>query len=153
MFENIELSPEQSRQMIEVRQSEGELDAQFRDLSNEVRQKVRQFVSRFIQDYPMEFQQRVESLKSGNDGLCKRVDHYSQLDYMDDSYRVAIEGLYRHKDASLMFTRNIFFHLQLLKAIKPSSMPVPDGNWIRVNEFATQLFNKRIEDTRFVVMQ
>ncbi|KAJ2119509.1 hypothetical protein IW147_005823 [Coemansia sp. RSA 720] len=153
MFENIELSPEQSRQMIEVRQPEGELDAQFRDLSNEVRQKVRQFVSWFIQEYPMEFQQRVESLKSGNDGLCKRVDHYAQLDYMDDSYRVAIERLYRHKDASLMFTRNIFFHLKLLETIKPSSMPVPDENWIRVNEFATQLFNKRIEDKRFVVMQ
>ncbi|KAJ2303918.1 hypothetical protein IWW52_006695, partial [Coemansia sp. RSA 2704] len=85
MLEGLELSPEPLRQMIEVRQPDGELDTQFADLSGETRQKVRHFVARFIREYPADFQQRVEALKAGKSGLCITIDHYEHFEYDNDA--------------------------------------------------------------------
>ncbi|KAJ2380343.1 hypothetical protein GGI05_006339, partial [Coemansia sp. RSA 2603] len=40
----------------------------------------------------------------------------------------------------------------LLHAIRLDHIPVTDDSWLRVNEFATRVFNKRIKDARYLVM-
>ncbi|KAJ2578531.1 hypothetical protein EV177_010859, partial [Coemansia sp. RSA 1804] len=47
----------------------------------------------------------------------------------------------------------MFFHVQMIHAIRIDRIPVTDNNWLRVNEFATSVFNKKIEDAQYVVME
>ncbi|KAJ2647364.1 hypothetical protein IWW40_004712 [Coemansia sp. RSA 1250] len=153
MLETVDQSPELSRQVIEVQPPNNVLDAEFSDLSEDIRRKVRRFVSRFVRDYPVDFQQRVDALKAGKDGLCITVDNFADFEYNNDAFMKAIETIYRYVGGSMMYTCNIFFHVQLLHAVRLDRIPVTDDNWLRVNEFATRVFNKKIEDARFVVMQ
>ncbi|KAJ2784881.1 hypothetical protein GGI15_002106 [Coemansia interrupta] len=151
-----ELSPDQSQNAIDViqpvRESNGDIDAQFPDISSEARQKVRRFVDRFVTEYAADFQQRVDAYMAGRDGLCITVDHFADFEYNNDAYLKAIETIYRYIGGSVLYTCNIFFHVQLLHAIRLDHIPVTDDSWLRVNEFATRVFNKRIKDARYLVM-
>ncbi|KAJ2806711.1 hypothetical protein H4R20_001588 [Coemansia guatemalensis] len=146
-----EQSPEQSRQAIEVRVSDSQLDAEYADLTADTRKKVRRFVDRFVRDYPSDFQQRVDAQRTGKDGLCITVDHYD-FEY-NDAFMKAIETIYRYVGGSMLYTCNMFFHVQLLHAVRLDGIRFADDRWLRVDEFATRVFNKRIEDARFVVLQ
>ncbi|KAJ1721329.1 hypothetical protein LPJ53_004130 [Coemansia erecta] len=151
-----ELSPDQSQNAVNViqpiRESNSDIDAQFPDISTETRQKVRRFVDRFVTEYAADFQQRVDAHMSGRDGLCITVDHFADFEYNNDAYLKAIETIYRYIGGSVLYTCNIFFHVQLLHAIRLDHIPVTDDSWLRVNEFATRVFNKRIKDARYLVM-
>ncbi|KAJ2616123.1 hypothetical protein H4S08_000936 [Coemansia sp. RSA 1365] len=158
-LENIELtsetspeqSPEQSQQAIELRVSDSQLDTEYGDLTSDTRLKVRRFVDRFVRDYPLDFQQRVDAQRTGKEGLCITVDHYD-FEY-NDAFMKAIETIYRYVGGSMLYTCNMFFHVQLLHAVRIDSICFAEDRWLRVNEFATRVFNKRIEDARFVVLQ
>ncbi|KAJ2077118.1 hypothetical protein H4R24_005318 [Coemansia sp. RSA 988] len=149
--QSTEQSPEQSQQAIEVRVSDSQLDAEYADLAADTRRKVRRFVNRFVRDYPSDFQQRVDAQRTGKDGLCITVDHYD-FEY-NDAFMKAIETIYRYVGGSMLYTCNMFFHVQLLHAVRLDSIRFADDCWLRVDEFATRVFNKRIEDARFVVLQ
>ncbi|KAJ1827992.1 hypothetical protein LPJ56_001353 [Coemansia sp. RSA 2599] len=153
MLGDIELSPDQSQHVIGVNQTDADIDARFADLPAETRRKVRHFVSKFIKDYSADFQQRVEAQVAGRDGLCITVDHFADFEYNNDAFLKAIETIYRYVGGSVMYTCNMFFHVQLLHAIRLDRIPVTDESWLRVNEFATCVFNKRIEDARYIVFQ
>ncbi|KAJ2883249.1 hypothetical protein FB639_002213, partial [Coemansia asiatica] len=153
VFEDIELSPDQSQHVIGISQTDADIDARFADLPAETRKKVRQFVSKFVKDYSADFQQRVEAQIAGKDGLCITVDHFADFEYNNDAFLKAIETIYRYVGGSVMYTCNMFFHVQLLHAIRLDRIPVTDESWLRVNEFATCVFNKRIEDARYIVFQ
>ncbi|KAJ2598641.1 hypothetical protein H4R99_004022 [Coemansia sp. RSA 1722] len=153
MLDDIELSPDQSRHVIGISQTDADIDALFADLPMRTRQKVRQFVSKFIKDYSADFQQRVEAQMAGKDGLCITVDHFADFEYNNDAFLKAIETIYRYVGGSVMYTCNMFFHVQLLHAIRLDRISVTDESWLRVNEFATCVFNKRIEDARYIVFQ
>ncbi|KAJ1938809.1 hypothetical protein GGF37_004660, partial [Kickxella alabastrina] len=47
----------------------------------------------------------------------------------------------------------MFFHVQLTHAIRLDCIPESDASWFRINEFATTVFNKQIEDARFIIFQ
>ncbi|KAJ2550170.1 hypothetical protein EV175_004168, partial [Coemansia sp. RSA 1933] len=132
---------------------ESDLDAWFSDISADVRQMVRSFVSQFVLDYPSDFQQRVRALQSGKDGLCMTIDNFTDLEYNSDAFMKAIDTIYRYVGGSVIYTCNIFFHVQLLHAIQAHRIPVTDHNWLRINEFATRVLNKKIEDAQYVVME
>ncbi|PIA18461.1 hypothetical protein COEREDRAFT_13998 [Coemansia reversa NRRL 1564] len=148
---SLEQSPEQSQQAIEVRVSDSQLDAEYGDLAADTRRKVRRFVDRFVRDYPLDFQQRVDAQRTGKEGLCITVDHYD-FEY-NDAFMKAIETIYRYVGGSMLYTCNMFFHVQLLHAVRLDSIRFAEDRWLRVNEFATRVFNKRIEDARFMVLQ
>ncbi|KAJ2599567.1 hypothetical protein EV177_007306 [Coemansia sp. RSA 1804] len=133
--------------------SDSELDAQFGDIGSETRQKVRRFVTQFISKFPSDFQQRVMALQAGKDGLCITIDNFTDFEYNNDAFLKAIETIYRHGGGSVIYTYNMFFHVQMIHAIRIDRIPVADNNWLRVNEFATSVFNKKIEDAQYVVME
>ncbi|KAJ2893364.1 hypothetical protein IWW38_002883 [Coemansia aciculifera] len=89
----------------------------------------------------------------GKDGLCMTVDHFSDFMYGNAAFLKAIETVYRYVGGSVIYTCNMFFHVQLLHAIRLDCIPVTEDNWLRANEFATQVFNRKIEDARFIVFQ
>ncbi|KAJ2486679.1 hypothetical protein IWW37_005526 [Coemansia sp. RSA 2050] len=153
-LDDIELhSSQSSYPAIGINQTDGGLDALFGDLLQETRQKIRRFVDNFIKDFPADFKQRVELQRVGKGGLCMTVDNFGDFAYNDEAYLKAIETTYRYVGGSMMYTCNIFFHVQLLHAVRLDRIPVTDDNWLRANEFATSVFNKRIEDARFIVFQ
>ncbi|KAI9500761.1 hypothetical protein BX070DRAFT_237343 [Coemansia spiralis] len=152
MLDDMELSPVQSN-VIAISQTDSQLDAQFEDIGSEARQKARRFVDRFISDFPVDFQQRVKALQMGKDGLCITVDNFPDFEYTNDAFMKAIETIYRYVGGSVIYTCNMFFHVQLLHAVRIDRIPVTEDNWLRVNEFATKVFNKRIEDARFIVLE
>ncbi|KAJ2790893.1 hypothetical protein GGI18_001512 [Coemansia linderi] len=152
--DDIELHSNQSSYpAIGINQTDSGIDALFGDLSQETRQKIRRFVDNFIKDFPADFKQRVELQRAGKGGLCMTVDNFGDFAYGDEAYLKAIETIYRYVGGSMMYTCNIFFHVQLLHAVRLDRIPVTDDIWLRANEFATSVFNKRIEDARFIVFQ
>ncbi|KAJ2881965.1 hypothetical protein H4R27_003742 [Coemansia aciculifera] len=154
VHDDIELHSNQSSYpAIGINQTDADLDALFGDLLQETRQKIRRFVDNFIKDFPADFKQRVEMQRAGRGGLCLTVDHFEDFTYGDEAFLKAIETIYRCVGGSMIKTCNIFFHVQLLHAIRLDRIPVTDDNWLRANEFATSVFNKRIEDARFIVFQ
>ncbi|KAJ1801268.1 hypothetical protein LPJ59_000417 [Coemansia sp. RSA 2399] len=134
-------------------QPDSELDAHFRDIGPEIRQKVRRFVAQFVSDFPSDFQQRVKALQAGKDGLCMTIDNFPDFEYNSDAFTKAIETVYRYVGGSVIYTCNMFFHVQLLHTIRAHRIPVTEDNWLRVNEFATKVLNKKIEDAQFVVLE
>ncbi|KAJ2742913.1 hypothetical protein GGI20_004133 [Coemansia sp. BCRC 34301] len=146
-------SNQSSYPAIGITQTDSDVDALFADLSQETRQKIRHFVEKFIADFPADFKQRVEMQRIGKDGLCITVDHFADFMYDNDAYLKAIETVYRHFGGSVIYTCNVFFHVQLLHAVRLDRIPITEDNWLRANEFATKVFNKRIEDARFIVFQ
>ncbi|KAJ2400032.1 hypothetical protein GGI23_002291 [Coemansia sp. RSA 2559] len=134
-------------------QPDSELDAHFRDIGPEIRQKVRRFVAQFVSDFPSDFQQRVRALQAGKDGLCMTIDNFPDFEYNNDGFMKAIETIYRYVGGSVIYTCNMFFHVQLLHTIRIHRIPVTEDNWLRVNEFATKVLNKKIEDAQFVVLE
>ncbi|KAJ1896298.1 hypothetical protein LPJ66_004076 [Kickxella alabastrina] len=148
-----ELSPAQSYHALGLSTSGSNLDVQFSDLAVETRLKVRRFVDRFIADFPADFRQRVDAQNAGKDGLCVTVDHFKNFEYNNNAFYKAIETIYRFTGGSTVYTRNMFFHVQLTHAIRLDCIPESDASWFRINEFATTVFNKQIEDARFIIFQ
>ncbi|KAJ1664337.1 hypothetical protein EV178_004142 [Coemansia sp. RSA 1646] len=138
---------------LETSQPDSELDAHFGDIGPEIRLKVRRFVAQFVGDFPSDFQQRVRTLQAGKDGLCMTIDNFPDFEYNNDAFMKAIETIYRYVGGSVIYTCNMFFHVQLLHAIRIHHIPVTEGNWLRVNDFATRVFNKKIEDAQYVVLE
>ncbi|KAJ2097000.1 hypothetical protein GGI16_004681 [Coemansia sp. S142-1] len=154
VHDDIELHSNQSSYpAIGINQTDSDLDAQFGDLLQETRQKIRRFVDNFIKDFPADFKQRVELQRAGRGGLCITVDHFDDFTYGNEAFLKAIETIYRYVGGSMIKSCNLFFHVQLLHAVRLDRIPVTDDNWLRANEFATSVFNKRIEDARFIVFQ
>ncbi|KAJ2656192.1 hypothetical protein IWW48_005152 [Coemansia sp. RSA 1200] len=139
--------------VIGASRSDSELDAQFDDIGSETRQKIRRFVAQFISDFPSDFKKRVVALQAGKDGLCMTIDNFTDFECNNDAFLKAIETVYRHIGGSVIYTCNMFFHVRMLHAIRIDRIPVTDNNWLRVNEFATSVFNKKIEDAQYVVME
>ncbi|KAJ1728432.1 hypothetical protein LPJ61_004034 [Coemansia biformis] len=150
--ENIEMSADQSLQTIEVTRPDAELDAQFADLGAEARLKMRRFVSQFIRAHPSDFQKRVDAHRRGQDALCLSVDHYPDFERHSGAFIKAVETLYREIGGTLTYTRNLYFHAQLVHAIRIDRIPVTDDSWLGANEFATAVFNQRIENAQFVML-
>ncbi|KAJ1896307.1 hypothetical protein LPJ66_004073 [Kickxella alabastrina] len=153
VLDDPELLPAQSHHALGISTSGSNLDVQFSDLAAETRLKVRRFVDKFIADFPADFRQRVDAQNAGKDGLCVTVDHFENFEYNNDAFYKAIETIYRFTGGSTVYTRNMFFHVQLTHAIRLDCIPESDESWFRVNEFATTVFNKQIEDGRFIVFQ
>ncbi|KAJ2464459.1 hypothetical protein GGI02_004985 [Coemansia sp. RSA 2322] len=118
--------------------SDAPLDAAFSDLPAETRTGIRRFVTRFMADFPTDFRQRVEAQRAGRSGLCLTVDNYADFRYGDDAFLKAIETVYRTVGGSMVYTCNLFFHVQLLHAIRLDRIAVADDTWLRANEFATR---------------
>ncbi|KAJ2458890.1 hypothetical protein GGF42_001794, partial [Coemansia sp. RSA 2424] len=154
VLDDIELHSNQSSYpAIAINQTDSDIDALFYDLLQETRQKIRRFVDRFITDFPADLKQRVEMQRMGKNGLCMTVDHFPDFTYNNTAYLKAIETIYRYVGGSVINTCNMFFHVQLLHAVKLDRIPITEDNWLRANEFATKVFNKRIEDARYIVFQ
>ncbi|KAJ2778564.1 hypothetical protein H4R18_004528 [Coemansia javaensis] len=135
-----------------VRQSDAEIDDEFGDLAPEVRQKVRRFVSRFIQLYPNDFQKRVDAHRGGSDAMCIAAEYYTNFDAQNSTDVRAIERVYREVGGSMLYTRNLFFHAQLRNELRLEQVPVGDDSWFRINDYATEIFNYRIQTAQFVVL-
>ncbi|KAJ2816674.1 hypothetical protein IWW50_006416, partial [Coemansia erecta] len=152
-LDGLERSPELLRPVVGEPHLEAELDVQFDDLSGDFRAFVRNFVSRYIHENPGDFQKRVEAQKRGNDGLCIVADQIYGFRPDDAAAAAATEKVHRENRGGLAYTSNMLFHQKLWQSIRPYGIQATDAIWNRISEFATEVFNERIEDQVLVVMQ
>ncbi|KAJ1963813.1 hypothetical protein GGI12_001828 [Dipsacomyces acuminosporus] len=147
------LSPEDSRHTIGLNRDSTELDVQFSGVPPETKGRIRAFVDRHAQAYAKDFNSRVSFYKAGKDGFCQTIEYYSNFKYNNDAYYKAIEHMFMTQYEPASFVPDVFFHIQLLRAIERDRIPVTDDNWLSVNEYATEVFNQKIRDGCYIVLQ
>ncbi|KAJ1813791.1 hypothetical protein LPJ75_003040 [Coemansia sp. RSA 2598] len=165
-----ELSPELSKDTHDIRRLDGDIDMHFFDVTAAHRKFIRGFVDSYIERYFDTFYFRIAVQGTTSSRLCYPLHAYahshqsiadaSLLSELEKDMLVfnAMDFYGRHQRGRSIHDLDLgncnrHFHMCLLRAVEKCKIYEDDANWPSVDAYATAVYNRIIEDVRFLFFE